>query len=425
MTSILRFPVRILQFAICNLQLAICNHRLRHAVRRANCAALLLLIAAFSPAADEPVRQYDGRTLDEWRELIKSIDFRSEAAADAVPGLMELVSDERLPWYSRSQAAQTLGRIGRPAVDAVPLLTALLSRPAEPGETSTAAWAAKALSLFGPPAAPATPELVRLLNDTDRTLNERLSAVEALARIGGAHADVIPALMGLARDETAASDEAAQLRVAAVDGLALTGSAAAPAVPMLIRLTAEPTGRLRKQAAVALGAIGPGAGIAAPALAELVLFEELLEVREAAASSLARIGDMGEAALRTLLADEDPAVRRHAAAALGEVLRKLPENAAALTAALDDADAVVRITAAESLWQTTRKADAFLPTVLDTLTAEDRQLRIRAYRLLLALGPAARPALPARQELANDPRPHIRQVAEKALSELPTIGSGN
>jgi HEAT repeat protein len=231
--------------------------------------------------------------------------------------------------------------------------------------------------------------------------------------------------MQLARDDSGPSPEAAQLRVAAVDGLALTGSAASPAVPTLLQLTREDSGRLRQQAAVALGAIGPAAGIAASALGELVIFDELDEVRDAAASALARIGEMGEAALRTLLADEDPAVRRRAAAALGEVLREQPASVAALVAALDDADAVVRITAAESLWKTTRKADALFATILGTLTEEDRQLRIRAYRLLLTLGPAARPARPALQELANDPRPYVRQVATKALRELPPTNAGN
>ncbi len=371
-----------------------------------------------SPRDD--ARRYDGRTLDEWQGLIKSLDFQSPAAARAVPGLILLVEDRQLPWHARRQAALTLGRIGKPAAAGVPVLVSMLEIPKTPGEASVPAWAAKALSLFGPLAAPATPALVRLLNDHTRSPLDRLSCVEALGRIGGAHQDAIPALIRLARRETGGSHDDAELREAAVDGLALIGSAAAPAVPTLIRLTRHDSGRLRKKAAVALGRSGPAAGIAAQSLVELVLFDQLPEVREAATASLARIGDSGESALRKLLTDEDPRVRLLSAAALGRVLRKSEPSVAALTAALQDADATVRIAAAESLWKQTRAADPLLVTILDVLTSENRQLRIRAYRLLIALGPAARPALSDLRRLTHDDRPHVRQVATKALRELST-----
>ncbi len=52
------------------------------------------------------------------------------------------------------------------------------------------------------------------------------------------------------------------------------------------------------------------------------------------------------------------------------------------------------------------------------MTVEDRQLRIRGYRLLLELGEQAQPALPRLEELSRDPRPHVQDAARKALEQL-------
>lgn len=380
--------------------------------------------AAFvSKSAQDPPDQlaqtYDARPLAEWLEVMKSLDFQSPAAAEAVPGLLQLVQDQQLPWYTRRQAALTLGRIGRPAQDAVPVLERLLASPPDSTAPSAAAWAAKALSLFGPFAAPATPALARVLGDQERPHLDRLSCVEALGRIGGAHEEAIPALIRLADAETDRSNDAAELREAAVDGLALVGSAAAPAVPTLIRLSREDGAvRLQKSSVVALGRIGPAAGIAAQSLAELVLFDESPEVRAAAAVALATIGEPGEAALCKLLTDEDRAVRRLAAEALARVAQRTGPVVAALTSSLQDADAAARIAAAESLWKLTREGEPVFPTILDTLTNEDRLLRIRAYRLLRNISQAPEAVLQELRRLAEDDRRYVRQIAEKALRDL-------
>ncbi|MCA9076359.1 MAG: HEAT repeat domain-containing protein [Planctomycetaceae bacterium] len=349
---------------------------------------------------------------------MKSLDFQSAAAAEAVPGLLLLVRDQELPWYTRKQAALTLGRIGEHAESAVPVFRSLLANDDRSEPASTAAWAAKAIALMGPIAAKATPELATVLHDKSRTHVDRLSCVEALARIGGASDHAVAALLKLIETDIGHTHEAHELQAAAVDGLALVGPQASPAVPMLIRLTSDDSGPLRKKSAVALGAIGPPSGIAAASLAELVIFDDLQEVREAAAASLATIGDAGTLALRKLLSDLDPSVRRLAAISLGTVLRTNDENTEALHLALKDEDTSVRLRAAESLWNTTKYAEEILPVVLETLTSEDRQLRIGAYRLLVSLGPAAKSAIPDLQRLAEDERPYVQQVANKALMEI-------
>lgn len=385
-----------------------------HLVFMASC----LFVGPSVLLAQSSAQLYAGRTLSEWRELIKSVDFQSQTAIEAVPGLLLLVRDRDLPWYTRRQAALTLGRIGEPAASAVPVLQSLLVNGDNSEPPSTAAWAAKSLALFGPIAAEATPELAIVLNDESRSHVDRLSCVEALARIGGARNEAVETLMNFIQADIGHTHEAHELQAAAVDGLALVGPQASPAVPILIRLTRDDSGPLRKKSAVALGAIGPPSGIAAAALAELVIFDELPEVREAATAALATIGEAGTLALRKLLTDEDPAVRRLAATTLGDVLRSSDDNNDALTTALQDEDPAVRLFAAESLWQTTKQSEAVLPVLLETLTSEDRQLRIGAYRLLTTLGSAAERAIPELRRLARDERNYVRQVAEKALEEI-------
>ncbi len=414
-----------------NSQFAICNRTPGFQApawgRHPRCVTILI-IALISLARIQVVRasdetsssqkQVDGRTLDEWRELMKSLDFQSVAAAEAVPGLLSLVQDDGLPWYTRRQAALTLGRIGVPAQSAVPVLQRLLLDEAASVDSSTTAWAAKALSLFGPLAAEATPALVDVLSNDARPHIDRLSCVEALARIGGTHEQAVAALIEIARTEPPPTRDLQELQEAAVDGLALVGPPASPAVPTLIRLTTADSGPLRKKAAMALGAIGIASGIAAEALAELVIFDELPEVRNAAASALVTIGDQGATALRLLLSDPDAVVRALAATAIGQLVRTDDETNDVLTRALKDTDPNVRIAAAESLWRTTKTTKGVTPTIIDALTSDERQIRIRAYRLLLDLGPHARSTLPELRQLADDDRPHVRQVAIRAIREI-------
>ncbi len=172
---------------------------------------------------------------------------------------------------------------------------------------------------MGPVAAETVPALIEVLEDPRRSHFDRLTTIEVLARIGGTHADAIPALIRTAQVDPDSDRETAELREAAVESLSLVGAPAAPAVPMLLRVTQESEGRLRKKAVASLQAIGPAAGIAAQTLAELLVFDELIEVREAAAVALAKIGPDGEATLVHLLGDRDAGVRSQTAVALGRV----------------------------------------------------------------------------------------------------------
>jgi HEAT repeat protein len=341
-----------------------------------------------------------------------------------VSGLLEIMQDAEAPWFSRRQAALTLGRIGAPASRAVPVLVRLLREPAGDPEQAPQLWAIKALALFGPLAADATPALLDVVADRTQPHVARLSALEALGRIGAAHDDALPAIIGmLEQPAPAGSDaEAARLhlerRVAAADVLQLLRRSAAPAVPALIRAANDESVLLRRSAVVTLGAVGQAAGVAVPALADLVLFDESAEVRDLAATALGQVGAEAAPALRALLSDVDVEVRRRAARALGEMGPTAASALDALAHAARDDNALVRVRSLEAMWRIARDAERVLPGALQELQHEDRDVRLGAATLLESLGTRARSAKPDLEQLAGDERPHVRQAAGRVLRSL-------
>jgi HEAT repeat protein len=374
-------------------------------------ALALALPDTGSPRAAAP-EVYAGRTLDQWREIMKDLDPNNPGSAAALPGLLAIVEDRQVPWFTRRQAALTLGRMGElSAEQAVPLLIELLEEPSST-EEPTRIWAVKALALFRRNARAAAPALVAILRDESAPLADRLVSLEALARIGTAHRDAVPAII-----ETLAAGDGS-LRELAAEALALVGPGAAEAVPALMRAARDPDERLRRKSVQALGAMGAAAEIAIPVLAEALVLDESLAVRDAAAEALSRVGVAALPALVHFLADEDPETRRRAALALGKMGRSARTAASALQSALKDKNPEVGVEAAHALWKITSDPDLVIPQLVALLTDDDRQVRIRAFRLLTSMGPAARSALAPLRNLLNDQRAYVRQAAEKAIERI-------
>ncbi len=402
-----KLQICILQFAICNLQSA--------------------FVAGPPPGAaaprDSTERLYDGRTLAEWRARIPNLNFTDPDIGSVVPGLLAIVQDTRAPWFSRRQAAITLGRIGQRAQAAVPVLISLLDEPADVPEHSARLWAIKALSLFGPLAADAAPRLIAVLNDDRAPELDRLSSIEALGRIGPAQPDVLPAIIATLETTPVRSDDAGreadlERRVAAAEILELFKGHAAPAVPALIRATLSDAVLLRRAAANTLGVIGPSAEPAVPTLVDLVLFDEHEEVRDLAAAALGKIGPAAEGSLAQLLADEDVGVRRRAASALGQLSDAAPTTVSALQAAAGDDSPAVRMASLTALWKLTQDAACILSAVIDEVSHEEREVRMGAVRLLELMGPAARTGIERLNGLAEQGSPAVRQAARRALRAI-------
>lgn len=412
-----KLQICILQFAICILQFAFCN-------------PAQSTIAAAAPPGEPHIgtswateRRYDGLSLEEWRRRIPDLDFASPEIASAIPGLLAIVRDREAPWFSRRQAAVTLGRIGEPARAAIPVLVELLDEPAGVPEEAARIWSLKALALFGPLAEESTPRLIEILRDDCATDHARLGALEALGRIGPSRAEVLPAIIATLegrdpqRDERGWSPEL-ERRVAAAEILELFGGHAAPAVPALIRATRHESPLLRRAAANTLGLVGPAAEPAASELVDLVLFDEHEEVRDLAARALARIGDGGEQALVRLLADPEAAVRERAAGALRHLTFAAPETITALQRARDDPSGMMRVASLDALWRLTTDPAFVLDRAVDELSNGDREVRVRAVLLLEAMGRAARPATARLRALAEDGPPHVQQAARRALRSV-------
>lgn len=213
------------------------------------------------------------------------------SAADALTGLL---ADDRPA--VRLAAVEALGRLPGPA--AMDDASRLLEDPVP----EVRAAAVRTVAARAPAAAP---ELARLLRDPEPEV--RLAAVQGLA--GSAEPDAVGALLG------ALDDENPRVRVAAAGAMPPAGP---DAVARLEDLMVDGDG----------AGGGAGAGTAAVAV----------ELREAAARSLARSGADGMAAVRRAARSADPSARM-AAAAAAEVLA---DGLAVIDDLLDDPDPAVR-----------------------------------------------------------------------------------
>jgi hypothetical protein len=188
---------------------------------------------------------------------------------------------------------------------AVPALIAVLREPIESDQRSTGRGAGRFETYEGP-AHDAAHALGAIAPGTPRA-GEAMAALAEVVRSGPA-----------------------QRKDSAAEALGAFGPAAAPAVPALVGLLKEtatskvPT-RAGGLAAAALGKIAPGTPAAAEALAALTdaLHAPWVPTRQAAVAALPAFGPAAAAAVPALRElkdkDPDPAVRKAADAALGKI----------------------------------------------------------------------------------------------------------
>lgn len=365
----------------------------------------------------------NGRRLDQWREVMKGLVPDSPEAALEIPGLVELVRNDSIPWFTRRQAALTLGRIGQPAAQVVPILEQYATLPCDNGDASTPLWAVKSLALFGPEAAPATATLARLVHDPQSDQSVRLMSIEALCRIGSAHPLALESIIEYLRAHPpslvsgqARSANELDRQAACIECLQLFQGEGDSTVPILLRFCEDREDRIRRSVAVTFGTIGPRATEAAERLAIMALADPSLDVRDVAAVSLGKVG--GTAWLARLLAQDDDATRERAAAGLRYA--SMTETAAneLLATALTDPAGQVRMTAIESIESRRSSPAVTAPAAAKELISDDRQVRVRAARFLNKLGSKAKPATSQLKELSNGTDQQARQAATRLLEML-------
>lgn len=363
-------------------------------------------------------RVYAGRTLDEWRERIGHLDLGGKADPGDVEGLRLIVTDRQAPWFTRRQAALTLGRMGASASSVIPDLVRLLDESSEPVETSTPLWSLKALALFGAEAHETTPRIVELIQDKSAPYLVRLTATEPLGRIGSAHPLAVATLIDVANEtELGTNDsESLELRVAVIEALEL--ARVPDSLPALMIATEDSAERVRLAAVTTMGSLGSGALPAVELLASVIAFDESLLVREAAGRSLSRIGAESLPVLVQLTELNDVPTRRIAVEAIGRIgpaARRHSDVVEKLVA--DEAPAVARA-ALGALWAVSADPPTVLPHLVESLSSDDRDLRKVASDVLLRLGEAAAPAKPALEKLLESGSESEQAAARRVLKIL-------
>lgn len=267
------------------------------------------------------------------------------------------------------------------------------------------AEAIEAAKKSGPRASSLTAELIDALERNNA--NDANDALTGLIEAGAEDAAVAAFMVTL---ETAGPN----MRMVAVQGLDKIGE---PAVPRLIEALDSKDENLRGQAAYALGWMQTKAAEAVPALAE-ALGDRSSFVRFRAATALALMADEADAAvpaLREALGDEDARVRLQAAVALGEIGPPTEVVVADFGPLLDDRDRHVRMIAVDVLG---RHGPEAVPSLTKGLRRGDETLCRLTIVTLTRMGPDAKAAAPALEQILNDRRMELRDMAARALASI-------
>lgn len=256
-------------------------------------------------------------------------------------------------------------------------------------------------------------ELRGILENTEEPLELRAYAAEALRRFDEQHAQVIPVLL-----EALKSDLDVGPRKAAAESLGYLKAEAA--IPLLAKALAEP--ELTAAAANALAQMGKAAK---PAVADLlkVLKREKVENRGAVYYALGAIGPDAEAAIPALIAginDEGDGswYRDDAATALGQVGKNSPQAVDALIAALKSDNEYVQGNAAEALAGIGENAKRAIPAIAKLLDDKEPGVRTSALDALATFGPDAKEALPAIIAQIEDKEQSVRYNAVEAMPKV-------
>lgn len=385
-------------------------------------ASLFTGTAVAQTSGPEP--EVAGRSLAAWRDLMNRIDLADRESAAYVPGLVAVMQNRDVPWFTRRQAALTLGRLGSLARDAVPDVVQLLDESGDDAETAASLWSIKALALYGPVAANAAPELIRRLQEPETDWLAKLSLLETISQIGPAHAACVPVLMEAARDPRSVcpqltDEQAIEFRRLACESLGAIGPAAAVSTPVLIRLLEADDAHLRRAAAESLARFGPAAIAAGPALADCVVFAVELEVRDAALLALSRLGPQMLPRVQPWLTTDSPLLQQDALRLYRDwgpaVRQSLPE----VTPFLMHADRLIRIAAHDAVARMTGQIAPHLAPVTECLGHEDRSVRREAARLLIAWGKTSSAVKPAVERLLQESTaPGARTAAHHVLEQL-------
>jgi HEAT repeat protein len=338
------------------------------------------------PALLELLRKGDAAT----RERVLSLIYgMGEEARPMAPKLGELANGADEPLALSSLGV--LQRLGAHAVDALPALritldsTSVDRRRAALSVLSSLRVAAKAL----------TPAVIARMKDPDDGI--RMFACAVLADLAPDPKLAVPAL------GEALGDKSSGVRRAAAGALRPMAADAVALLPKLSPLLEDMDPSTRAQAARTLGAFGAKAAGVVPALIKHLETDPNHSVKDAALEALGAIGPLAKAALpavMTVVKGQDEMLRRtaiHAAIDLG------PSAAGEIPVLLEAARKVSAWFATGALERMGHKMGrAAAPALVKLLVHDDRDVRRGAARGLGALGKDGGPEVPKLLERIDD-----------------------
>lgn len=288
---------------------------------------------------------------------------------------------------ARVEAILALGDLGDEAKSALPTMLALLKDNAP----DVRFFGAMALGKVG---AAAVPGVTGLLHDTNSLV--RAAAAQALGRIGPKASQSLPELKPLIQDKNAA------VRAEAVQALGRIGKETA--VPMLIELLSTNITDVREAAFDALGEMGPAAKAALPALTEILR-------GPVTAADTVNDGFYGGFYSQGPKADAMQTVC---------FLSELPEASDAIIAStsLFRGNGEKGLCPALLFQAMGPNAKPAVPALINLLQETNRMNRGYVAKALGAIGPSAATAIPALAGLLEDKNQFVRISAAEALGHL-------
>jgi HEAT repeat protein len=271
--------------------------------------------------------------------------------------------------------------------------------------------------------------LARALKDTDP--NVRIEAVNALAELGPAAAETVPALLDALDSNAKLTLESQDFQMAVARALTRIGK---PAVPALVRTIGESEKwQVRSAAVRAIADMRRGAIDAVPGLVEILKGSGVKFTRAGgdAARALAGIGKPAVPELIELVKDSIPIetpnifeshhrkmALHHAARALGQIGPDAVDAAPTLAAALKDVDEFDKLPVAGALCCVRRGDRAGLDALEAGLRHERAINRRMAAMLLGQVGQDAAPVVPTLTKLLSDTDKDVRTTAAEALGRI-------
>jgi HEAT repeat protein len=302
-------------------------------------------------------------------------------------------------------ASETLGQMGEAAVPA-------LIQQLDPRRPQRYYGACAALQRIGPAAAQAVPKLVDLAMRDDE---DSQPALHALRGLGPAAKDALPMLMKLL-DSRDFHNQYLACRV-----IGALGEHGQPATGKLCQLLTSGVASVRRNAAAALGQIGPSIGDEGIDCLIRAVEDPLQPVREEAVIALGRIGPPAARAvsiLKEAVTTDRLGVKARAAGALYRVSPQ--EVELAMTVLLRELQGLnAPWAAAEELAYVAPRAGR-VADVAKLLDADSEETQAAAADALAGMGKAAEPYLETLNKIANDASrdPEVREAARTAIEKI-------